>query len=236
MEPGQINMDKQTQNELLEVVRRNYREIADDFSETRRKYSWPEVVKLAEAVKDGDRVLDVGCGNGRLLEVFKDKTVDYLGVDASADLLEIAAKQYQEYKFVAGDILRLGEIPDIEFDFVFCLAVMHHLPGRELRVAALKQLKNKIKKDGKIILTVWNLWSRKKYRRLIWKFVLLKLIKKNKMDFSDIVFDWKNEGGRTRYYHAFRKRELKKAIKGADMKIVRLYKDRYNYYAILKKS
>ena len=225
-------MDRKTQNELLEIVRRNYSQIADDFSETRRKYLWPEIVRQAAAVKDGDRVLDVGCGNGRLLEALRDKNVDYLGVDASKELLEIAGKHYTGHKFAAGDILRLGEIPDVGFDYVFCLAVLHHLPGSDLRVAALKQLKNKIKPDGKIILTVWNLWSRKKYRRLIWKFTLLKILKKNKMDFGDIVFDWKNEADKTRYYHAFRLGELRRIIKRAGLKIEKLYKDEYNYYAV----
>jgi tRNA (uracil-5-)-methyltransferase TRM9 len=226
-------MDRETQNELLEVVRRNYREIADDFSQTRQKYLWPEIIKLAGIVKNGDRVLDVGCGNGRLLGAWKDKNVDYLGVDASREFSKIAGQHYPERKFVVGDILRLGEIAEVDFDYVFCIAVLHHLPGRELRVAALKQLRNKIKSDGRIILSVWNLWSRKKYRRLIYKFALLKLMGKNKMDFSDIVFDWKNEAGKTRYYHAFCRSELRRIIEQSGLKIEKLYKDQYNYYAVL---
>jgi len=225
-------MDRETQNELSKIVRRNYREIAEDFSQTRRKYLWPEIVKLAEVIKDNDRALDVGCGNGRLLEALKDKKIDYLGVDASRELLGIAEMHYPGYKFIAGDILRLSEIPEAGFDYVFCLAVLHHLPGRELRVVALKQLKEKVKKDGKIIITVWNLWSRKKYRRLVWKFAFLKLAGKNRMNFGDIVFDWKNEAGKTRYYHAFRIGELRRIIGQAGLKIEKLYKDEYNYYVI----
>ena len=58
------------------------------------------------------------------------------------------------------------------------------------------------------------------------------------MDFGDIIFDWKNSQGERvsqRYYHAFRKGELKAIFKKAGLKIEKLYKDKYNYYAVLKK-
>jgi len=234
-------MDIETQKKLLELVKKNYEEIADKFNETRKKHLeplWSELVNLARQIKDDSKVLDVGCGNGRLLEAFKDKEVKYLGVDSSEKLIELARSRFPKFQFTVGDILELGKIPEINFNFVFCVAVLHHLPGTDLRVAALKQLKNKIISDGKIIITVWNLWSQIKFRKLIFKFLLLKLIKKNKMDLGDLLFDWKNSAGQAvsqRYYHAFTKRELKKISKQAGLKIERLYQDKYNYYAVLTK-
>jgi len=234
-------MDIETQKKLLELVKKNYEEIADKFNETRKKHLeplWSELVNLARQIKDDSKVLDVGCGNGRLLEAFKDKEVKYLGVDSSEKLIELARSRFPKFQFTVGDILELGKIPEINFNFVFCVAVLHHLPGTDLRVAALKQLKNKIISDGKIIITVWNLWSQIKFRKLIFKFLLLKLIKKNKMDLGDLLFDWKNSASQAvsqRYYHAFTKRELKKISKQAGLKIERLYQDKYNYYAVLTK-
>lgn len=236
-------MDKNTQQELLRIVEKNYNDIADDFHETRKKYLWPELLNLTNEVKNGDSILDVGCGNGRLLEAFKEKKIKYIGIDQSEELIKIAEKYYKsdprfsvsDFQFRVANILELGKIPQMNFDHVFSIAVLHHLPGEKLRVDALKQLKNKIKNDGKIILTAWNLWPQKKYRKLILKFFILKLIGKNKMDFGDIVFNWKGEEGKKRYYHAFREKELKKLIKKAELKIEKSYKDRYNYYLVLKK-
>lgn len=242
-------MDKQTQKNLLKIVKENYNEIADDFNETRKKYLWPELIRLASLVKDGDLILDVGCGNGRLLEAFKDKEVNYIGVDGSEKLIELAKIRYKipassagrqetRNKFYVNDILKLNKLEEKDFDFVFCIAVLHHLPGSDLQVQALKQIKEKISADGKIILTVWNLWSQPKFRKLIFKFSFLKLIGKNKMNFRDIIFDWKNNRSEIisrRYYHAFTKCELKKIIKQAGLKIEKIYKDKYNYYAILWK-
>jgi len=236
-------MDKQTQKNLLDIVKKNYDEVAEEFSETRRKEIWPELVKLAESVKDGDRVLDVGCGNGRLLDALRKKQIVYLGLDSSKKLIHNAQALHIGYAFREGDILDLSRVPEFDFDHVFCVATLQHIPGRNLQIDALKQLKNKIKNSGRIVLTTWNLWGaeqnkKKPYKKWVWKFWLLKLIKKNRMDFGDIIFDWKNSQGERvsqRYYHAFRKGELKAIFKKAGLKIEKLYKDRYNYYAVLKK-
>ncbi|PIX02803.1 SAM-dependent methyltransferase, partial [bacterium (Candidatus Gribaldobacteria) CG_4_8_14_3_um_filter_42_11] len=44
-------------------------------------------------VKDGDKVLDVGCGNGRLVKAFENKKISYLGVDNSEKLIKLATNQ-----------------------------------------------------------------------------------------------------------------------------------------------
>lgn len=241
-------MDRQTQQNLLKIVKRNYEKIAEHYNETRKKHLeplWGELTKCAKQARPGSRILDVGCGNGRLIEAFERTDIDYLGVDSNQKLLESAKKQKPGFKFKLGNILELSKIPEINFDYIFCVAVLHHLPGKNLQIQALKQLKNKIKPDGKIVITVWNLWGQKKYRRLILKFALLKLIKKNhrlggtgKMDFGDILFDWKNSKGERvsqRYYYAFTKKQLKKIAKKAGLKVKKVYKDRYNYYTIITK-
>jgi len=243
-------MDKQTQENLLGTVKQNYEEIAADFDLTRKKQLQPELINLASTVKDGESVLDVGCGNGRLTEAFKNKKINYLGVDNSEALIELANKNYireiasspstapRNDNFVVADILDLDKIPEKDFDYIFCIAVLHHLPGDDLQIKALKQMKNKIKNNGRIIITVWNLWSQKKFSKLIYKYALLKLFGKNEMDFGDILFDWKNNKGESlsrRYYHAFTKNELKKIVKLAGLKMKRFYKDKYNYCLILEK-
>ena len=231
-------MNSQTQKNLLHIVQSGYKKIAKDFSETRKKYLWPELIKLTKNVKNNDKVLDVGCGNGRLISAFKNKKIDYLGVDNNQELINIAKSMFTKFKFLRSDILELGKISNINFDYVFCIDVLHHLPGENLRILAIKQLKNKIKNNGKIVLTVWNLWNQKKYKKLILKFAILKILKKNKMDFGDILFDWKNiktQPINKRYYHAFTKRELKRIVKKAGLNIEKIYKDRYNYYIVLSK-
>lgn len=239
-------MDIKTQNELIKIVQKNYDEIADDYSETRKKALWPELFKLTAEVKNGDKILDVGCGSGKLLDALKDKKILYTGIDPCGKLLYHAKKRktngaIKKKEFITGSILNLGELKEINFDYVFCIAVLQHIPGKNLRLKALKQLKNKAKNRGRIIISVWDMWSdawnEKGFKKKIYKFWLLKLFGKNNMDFGDILFDWKNSEGKIvsqRYYHAFRKRELKKLLKKAGLKIKKFYRDKYNYYLVLK--
>jgi len=230
-------MNKDTQRELLKIVKKNYEDDARTFDETREKPIWPPLLELLKSVELEARVLDVGCGNGRLLKVLAERQIKYIGVDQSESLIKICQEKYPEYKFAVEDILNLGELPEYDFDYVFCVAVLHHLPGADLRLNALRQLKNKIKSGGKIILTVWNMWPQEKYRKMLIKFSLLKLVGKNKMDFGDVLFDWRAPGGlmSKRYYHIFYQRELVKLAKKAGLKIVKKFKDQFNYYLVLTK-
>jgi tRNA (uracil-5-)-methyltransferase TRM9 len=230
-------MNKDTQKELLRIVRRNYEDEARTFDETREKPIWPPLLGMLKQVEPGARVLDVGCGNGRLLKILAEQNVKYIGVDQSESLINICQEKYPEYKFAVEDILNLGELSEYDFDYVFCIAVLHHLPGKDLRLQALRQLKNKIKSGGKIVLTVWNMWPQEKYRRMIYKFALLKLAGKNKMDWNDVLFDWRAPGGMMskRYYHVFYQRELVKLAKKSGLKVEKIVKDGFNYYLVLTK-
>lgn len=231
-------MKQATQKYLLGLVKKNYDDIAQEFDQTRQKEPWSELNNLTEPVKDGDSVLDVGCGNGRLARLFFDKKVKYLGIDSSAGLVELAKRNFPDYHFAEGNILDLSHLKTADFDYIYCIAVLHHLPGIDLQTAALEQLKNKIKPSGKIIITVWNLWEKPKFRKLIYKFAWLKVFGMNKMDFGDIIFSWKNslqEKLSQRYYHAFTERGLKKIVELSGLQIEKIYMDKYNYYLILKK-
>ena len=229
-------MNKDKQKEILKIVRQNYEEIAESFDETREKPLWPPLVEFLKEVKGGEKVLDAGCGNGRLLRALGTKKIKYFGTDLSENLIKICREKYPDNNFSVADILNLGILVEYDFDWVFSIAVLHHLPGLDLQVAALKQLKNKVKADGRIVLTVWNMWSEDRFKKMLWKFFLLKLIGRNQMDFGDVLFDWKRSGMTSkRYYHAFRRCELKKIVKRAGLKIDKITRDRFNYYLILKK-
>lgn len=233
-------MDKQTQKNLLNIVKNNYDKAAEEFSDTRNRKSrsWGALVDITKQIPNDSSVLDVGCGNGRLLEIFGNKNIDYIGTDSSDELIKIAKKLHPEKKFEIIDALELSKLSQVDFDYVFSVAVLHHLPGQDLQIKALRQIKNKVSKDGKVVITNWNLWKQKRFRKLIWKFFILKLIGKNKMDFGDILFDWKNSQGEIvskRYYHAFTKRSLKKIAKKAGLRVEKVYKDKFNYYLVLRK-
>ena len=63
--------------------------------------------------KQGERVLDIACGEGRLAAAITDLGASVSGVDASPTLVEIAnARKLSGSKFVVGDARELGKLPE----------------------------------------------------------------------------------------------------------------------------
>ena len=231
-------MNRETQEKLLKIVKSNYEEIASSFDQTRKKGIWPELEKLAKEVENGDKILDVGCGNGRLGEELK-RDVDYLGVDSSSNLIDIAKKKYKynkNYKFHVLDIFELDKLKE-KYDYIFLVAVIQHIPSKELRVKVLNKIKSTLKENGEIIISVWNLVDNKKYKKQLKKSKYLNFLKG--LDQRDLLFYWKNSQGEKlslRYYHAFTAKELKKLFAKCDLKLKSFKKTKDNFYIVLKNN
>lgn len=225
---------------LSALSKQSYNQIAADFDATRKKYLWPEMLTFAAEIKDGAKVLDAGCGNGRLLEAFADKQIEYLGIDNSRALLNLAKANYPTYNFQeldlsAPDFADTNFLVGQKFDFIFCIAVLQHLPSAPLRVQVLKNLKKLLAPGGQLVISNWNLWASPK-RNLVFKQGFKKIIGLNKLDFGDLIFPWKNSAGEEvseRYYHAFYKRELESLALQAGFKKIIVKKDPRNYWLIL---
>lgn len=206
---------------LIQKTREDYDKIAGDFDRT-RSYIWEDLARFTGYALEGGRVLDFGCGNGRLMEIFNGKNIKYIGIDSSPALIEIAKRKYQKEiadgraEFLVSDALELP-FADAGFDAVYSIASFHHIPSVAKREELSGEFRRILKPNGKLIITVWNLWQ-KKYLNLILKYTFKKLISQSKMDFKDILVPWKNQKGdiiSQRYYHAFTPRELRKIVFGA---------------------
>lgn len=212
--------------DLLEKTKRDYEEIAEQFSDTRVKI-WKDIMFLADFVKDGYKILDMGCGNGRLFELFKGKDIDYIGVDLSKKLIEIARDRYKDYlnvKFLVRNALDTG-FDENSFNLVYSIALLHQIPSKKYRLKFLNESKRILKSNGFLILTVWNLWQKKYIKNVLKTFILkIKIPGSTKLDFKDTFIPWKKKNGTkiNRYYHAFTIRELKKLIKEAGFKIINM--------------
>jgi len=228
-------MEKEYAEYLLKKTKEDYDLIAEEFSQT-RGFLWEELKKFKDLVKNGEKVLDLGCGNGRLLELLQDKKIEYVGVDNSQKIIEIAKEKHPNFQFLVADALSLPFLEN-SFDKVFSISVFHHIPSEEFRLKFLEEIKRILKPKGVLILTVWNLWQ-KRYFLLLSKFFILKLFFRSRLDFKDIFIPW----GRKidRYFHCFTKGEIERLIKEVNLKIqnsgeIKSRSGRYHLYLIAEK-
>lgn len=208
-------MNKEYAQFLLNKTKEDYNLISEEFSRT-RWFVWEETKFLFnDYIKEGEKILDIGCGNGRYFELLKIKNADYVGIDNSSKLIEEAKKKYPEADFRVADALSLP-FGDDSFDKVYSIAVLHNIPSKELRAKFLSEAKRVLKKNGLLVITVWKFHQLNDYLRMI-KYFLLKIVGGSKLDFKDFLEPWSDKA--LRYFHWFSKRELKKAILKSEMKI-----------------
>ena len=214
-------MKRETAVKILNETEVGYDLIADKFSAT-RKHFWRGMEFIGDDVRDGDRVLDFGCGNGRLLELFADKKIEYTGVDVSEKLIEIAKQKYStenvNFQKISGQASLA--FPNDYFNAIYSIAVFHHLPSEKHRKEIIAELHRGLKPGGKVIVTVWNLWQKKYFKNILqnwWN----KLLGKRNLDWNDCAITFADNQGRvfSRYHHAFTRRELKRLFSEAGFEV-----------------
>lgn len=204
---------------IIDKTRKDYNLIGDHFSATRNSF-WKEFQFLFD-VPAGAKVLDLGCGNGRFYPLLKQRNVDYVGVDISEKLIQKATQKYPEAKFLVRDALDLRF--ENEFDFIFSIAVFHHIPDQHSREKFLQQAAKALKNNGELRLSVWNLME---YNKSLlfnsWKDKML-----GRLHLRDTFIPWKNskrEIVTKRYYHFFTVKELKSLFTKSALTLEKIFK------------
>jgi ubiquinone/menaquinone biosynthesis C-methylase UbiE len=99
----------------------------------------------------GMSILDVGCGTGELLSLYRQYPCNLFGIDASPAMLAAARRKLgEDVKLHLGDATQMP-FDDEFFDLITAMFVMHEIyPGT--RSSMLKEMKRILKKEGKILL------------------------------------------------------------------------------------
>ncbi len=94
-----------------------------------------------------NNILDVGCGNGRMLEHLQ-QSYDACGIDLSAKMVEIARK-----RGVSAEQKNISQVEE-KYDAIVAVAdVLNYMDAKSLK-RFLKYIKNALKKDGIFICDI----------------------------------------------------------------------------------
>jgi tRNA (uracil-5-)-methyltransferase TRM9 len=242
-------------------VHKIYSQIAPHFSQTRHK-PWPLVSNFLLSQSPGSLGLDIGCGNGKYLDVNPD--VYLIGSDRSPELIRLALEEGPDRKVVDSDrskLLRGREacvadglslpFPPSRADFVISVAVVHHFSTRERRVDAVRRLLDCVRGGGQVLVYVWALeqgssrrgWDESMDQDQLVPWVMRRNQPRKKKDRERKEADGEErkeeeEDEKTfqRYYHLYRKGELEEDVLSAGGTVVESGYERDNWWVIATRS
>jgi tRNA (uracil-5-)-methyltransferase TRM9 len=211
-----------TVNKLIQLNDQFYQTFALQFSATRQRLQ-PGVQKILREgmrseptpIPENANILELGCGNGELARTLarRDLGVRYTGVDFNARLLEIARqslpaeRQASFYQANLASSEWARGLPNCPYDVVLAFAVLHHLPGAELRRRVLEKVRELITPDGIFIHSEWQFLNSSRLRDRIQTWEQAGLSAED-VDPGDYLLDWREGGYGLRYAHHFSEAEL----------------------------
>ena len=106
----------------------------------------PSRLKALELLQGMSSVLDVGCGNGVMFELVRERRpgIDYLGIDVTPQFVAAARERFpaDAARFQEGSLYDLGRLPGA-FDAVLCRHILEHLPDFEPAVQRMYERADK---------------------------------------------------------------------------------------------
>lgn len=145
---------------------------------------------ILNCIPEGSKILDVGCGDGNVAQLYLKKGEVY-GVDISAAVLKLAQKKGIKTKLCDLNKEKLPFADDF-FDVVIFTDVVEHLISP---LVVLKEAKRVLKKDGRLIITVPN------FARLANR---IRMLSGDPLD----ILHWAKYGDETEHLHWFTKPKL----------------------------
>jgi tRNA (uracil-5-)-methyltransferase TRM9 len=201
--------------QLVALNRRFYTDFGEPFSATRGRIQ-PGVRRVLTQLEGTERILDLGCGNGQLARTLAERghRGPYLGLDFSPPLLADAQSQpkgfsatFRQVDLTAPEWGGTDSFSPSPFDLIFAFAILHHIPGHDLRRSILQKVHRLLAPGGRFIHSEWQFLNSDKLKARIqpWERANLSIAD---VDEGDALLDWRGGGVGLRYVHHFSEPEL----------------------------
>ena len=128
---------------------------AEKYSEEQERSDYSAVNKVIVEKRfgmlNGEKILDLGCGNGCYTDHFRKIGGDPVGVDGSETMIDIARKRYPECSFQVADVLKPLPFEDAGFDIILCNQLLMDIPDID---GVIKECGRVIKRGGTFYFSI----------------------------------------------------------------------------------
>ena len=128
------------------------REAWDSFYKGQKR-PWRGVAELDVPFTEGQRILDIGCGNGKTSQALIKMGCDVIGVDFSQNAVDHCNSSIKGMTAICSSSDRLP-FSDNEFDGVVLVHVLEHLDDTELK-NTVNEIQRVLKSNGYVFLRVF---------------------------------------------------------------------------------
>jgi tRNA (uracil-5-)-methyltransferase TRM9 len=235
-------MKLSTTQRLAALNQRFYAEHAENFADAQPRLP-TGVQRVLASVAAGARVLDVGCGDGKVGRALARAAVGvYVGLDASAEMLERATRLTTEderrrtnnagaasvirppwFVFLPADLASPSwpsVLPHEPFDWILAFAVFHHLPSYALRAGVLDSLAGHLAPSGRVALANWQFTRSDRLKKRIVPWAQAGIAESD-VEPGDYLLTWERKSKHgLRYVHVLDEQEAVKMAAGAGLRII----------------
>ncbi len=143
---------------LNSMNKRNYEKKSIVSSYIKTTLQNPEVMILVKHRESiiGKHVLDIGCGSGRTTAILKNLSSGYIGLDYSLEMIESCRQRFENVHFIHGDVRKMDEFKDGEFDFVMFSFNGLDSINHDDRLKGLREIRRALKQDGLFVFSSHN--------------------------------------------------------------------------------
>lgn len=144
---------------MNETTQKWFNEWADEYDQVlgnqKRHHQMLDLAVQMAKVKDGEHVLEIGCGTGLLsMKFLQAANCTLHGIDLAEDMLKLCKKRMEDLNLTSRVTIKQGDISDLEFedstfDIVASTVTLHHLKDKQPTINKIYRI---LKPGGRFVL------------------------------------------------------------------------------------
>jgi len=214
-----------------------YEAHGENFAETRPRLP-SGVQRILEKIPSGSRVLELGCGDGKVGRRLAARGCAYVGIDASEAMIKRAETFTENWTlrggefstppilFLQADVLTPNWqncVEDQTFTYILGFAVWHHLPGAETRARVVRECAARLAEGGRLVFSNWQFTRSERLRARARPWAELGL-REEQVEPNDFLLSWERKGRRgLRYVHLLDEAEARQLAGQAGLRVLDIF-------------